>query len=168
MSTQNSIRSMAIHKFNELLPGRVNSSKGNAAFRKAVVVFLVENAKCSWAAACTHYNHAFQLAKVAKSTLIEGLGRAEGKNNGGRKRKQGISIFRQPMPLLLGYSPNLSALLQAPLLPLLPEVVETPQTFTVLRCKDGEEVGTGLSKAEAEKLVADAKKAKKAKLMIKE
>lgn len=69
-------------KFVELLPKR--AEMGNTAFRKAVIMWAVEEFDITVASACTHYNHAFKVAKAATPELVEGLGRPEDKK-GGRK-----------------------------------------------------------------------------------
>lgn len=61
--------------------------KGNTAFRKHVMGTLMEQFDCTLASAATHYNDALQLVKAATPELVSGLGRPEGKNNGGRKKK---------------------------------------------------------------------------------
>jgi hypothetical protein len=61
--------------------------KGNTTFRKHVMATLMEQFGCTLASAATHYNDALQLVKAATPELVSGLGRPEGKNNGGRKKK---------------------------------------------------------------------------------
>lgn len=194
MAKQNSIRSAVNGKFIEMLPQL--KELGGRNFRHEVLKWAHETLGITWNAACTHYNFAFQRIKQSEPELVVGLGRPEGKNNGGRKKKATEVTIVTPAvaPLLLTYSapvatslagamvglehlfaeeqveqqaPDLSVLLQPPLLPLLPEVTAEPQLFTVVRCKDGAEVGTGLTQEEAEAMVAKAAAAKKAKLQIK-
>lgn len=194
MAKQNSIRSAVNGKFIAMLPQL--ATLGGRNFRHEVLKWAHETLGITWAAACTHYNFAFQRIKQSEPELVVGLGRPEGKNNGGRKKKtSAVTIVTPAAPLLLTYTaapastslagamaglehlfaeeqveqqaPDLSVLLQAPMLPLLPEVAVEPQLFTVVRCKDGAEVGTGLTKEEAEAMVAKAAAAKKAKLQIK-
>lgn len=174
MSKQ-SIRTVANNMFLERLPTR--AAQGNLLWRKGIILDLVELTGCTIAAASTHYNYAFKRIKQSEPELVVGLGRPEGKNNGGRKRKQVPAqpkFFQPSGMLLLGYTPapvNLDVLLQAPLVPLLPTVEQVepePTTYTVVRCKDGAEVATGLSKEDADALISKHAAAKKAKLMIKE
>ena len=174
MSKQ-SIRTVANNMFLERLPTR--AAQGNLLWRKGIILDLVELTGCTIAAANTHYNYAFKRIKQSEPELVVGLGRPEGKNNGGRKRKQVPAqpkFFQPSGMLLLGYTPapvNLDALLQAPLVPLLPTQEQQepePTTYTVVRCKDGAEVATGLSKEDADALISKNAAAKKAKLMIKE
>lgn len=75
MTQQNSIRSICNATFNAKLPSRENNRLGNAAFRKGVIVALIESTGCTWNAACTHYNHSLQLARKATPELCVGLGR---------------------------------------------------------------------------------------------
>jgi hypothetical protein len=168
-----SIRSAVNTKFVEMLPQL--AVIGGKKFRRTILDWSVETLEITMAAAATHYNHAFHRIKECEPELVQGLGRPEGKNNGGRKRKGAAAPAAAPVaPLLLTYTPaaapalDLSVLLQAPLLPLLPEVAVEPQLFTVVRCKDGAEVGTGLTKEAAEEMIAKAAAGKKAKLQIKE
>ena len=96
-----SIRMIAIEMFQSRLVLR--ATIGDKAFRKGLILDLAEITGCTIAAASTHYNYAFQLAKKEIPAQVVGLGRAEGKNNGGRKRKQAPAV---PAPvLLLGYTP---------------------------------------------------------------
>ena len=175
MTAKQSIRTVANNMFLERLPTR--TAQGNLLWRKGIILDLVELTGCTIAAASTHYNYAFKRIKESEPELVAGLGRPEGKNNGGRKRKQAPAA---PAPLLLltynptpvaAQAPNLDALLQAPLVPLLPTQEQQepePTTYTVVRCKDGAEVATGLSKEDADALISKNAAAKKAKLMIKE
>lgn len=172
MSKQNTIRAAASMMFLQLLPSR--SEVGNKMFRRNVMHYLCETHDCTVAAAATHYNYAFQDVKRGAAELVRGLGRAEGKNNGGRKKKLAVAVQITAAPmLLLGYTPSkfkidIKALLQVPLLPLTPQLVVVPQLFTVVRSRDGAEVGTGLTQDEALAMIHRAAAGKKAKLQIKE
>lgn len=181
MSTSQSIRSIAVQMFADRLPQR--STVGDKAFRKGIILDLAEQTGCTIAAASTHYNHAFQGAKVAVPALVIGLGRPEGKNNGGRKRKVIPVPVQAPAPLLLlTYTPtvpkpvvDLSVLLQplqTPLLPT-PQVEEQPaaqeetvRLYSVQRAKDGAVVAEGLTQEAADAMVAKAAAGKKAKLVV--
>jgi len=168
MSKQNSIRSAVNTKFMELLPQL--KTIGGKAFRRTVLDWAVESLQITMAAAATHYNHAFQRIKNSEPELVAGLGRPEGKNNGGRKKKASNEATPavSAAPLLLTYTPAAVISDAAAMAGLEQVLAAEPQTFTVVRCKDGEEVGTGLSKEEAEAMIAKAAAGKKAKLMIKE
>jgi hypothetical protein len=173
MTAKQSIRTVANNMFLERLPTR--AAQGNLLWRKGIILDLVELTGCTIAAASTHYNYAFKRIKESEPELVAGLGRPEGKNNGGRKRKQVPAqpkYFQPSGMLLLGYTPapvNLDALLQAPLVPLLPAAQQQepePTTYKVVRCKDTSEVATGLSKEDAQAMLDKAAAGKKAKLMM--
>jgi hypothetical protein len=104
MSQEKGIRAFARKVFVEKLPQR--AALGNRFWRKAVRQAIIDAfAGTSESAASTHYNDAFHfvkkaikgdadtLAKIGTYTaeqlkdLVGDLGRAEGKNNGGRKKK---------------------------------------------------------------------------------
>ena len=145
MSKANSTRQLANTMFLARLPQRATA--GDKAFRKGIILDLVEQTGCTIAAASTHYNHAFQRVKESEPELVKGLGRPEGKNNGGRKRKQ--------VPA------------EAPASPvddLTPDLQEPQQVFEVRRCKDSVVVATGLSFEDAKALVEKHVQQKKAKL----
>ena len=86
MTAKQSIRTVANNMFLERLPTR--AAQGNLLWRKGIILDLVELTGCTIAAASTHYNYAFKRIKGSEPELVVGLGRPEGKNNGGRKRKQ--------------------------------------------------------------------------------
>ena len=188
MSKPNSIRSAVNTKFVQMLPEL--PVLGGKKFRRIILDWSVETLEITMAAAATHYNHAFHRIKECEPELVQGLGRPDDKNNGGRKKKTAAApeitprdavlanflkaFAPTPTTLLLGYTPaaavqpiDLNVLLQAPVLPLLPQVEAVAQTYTVVRCKDGAEVATGLSKEAADEMVAKAAAGKKAKLQIK-
>ena len=83
-------RAAAFAKFNEYLPLR--AELGNTAFRKSVIHDLMEMFNCSLGSASTHYNNAFKMAKLKTPELVEGLGRAPEKNNGGRKPSVVVNV----------------------------------------------------------------------------
>ncbi len=169
MSKPNSIRSAVNTKFIEMLPQL--ATIGGKAFRRQILDWSVEKLEITMSAAATHYNYAFHRIKEGEPELVVGLGRPEGKNNGGRKKKTAAAPVLAPAaPLLLTYTPaqhDLSVLLELPATPLPMNTVAELWNFTVVRCKDGAVVGTGLSEQEAEEMVAKAVAAKKAKLEIK-
>jgi hypothetical protein len=84
------IRPACTAKFIETLPQR--TELGNTRFRKNIIGYVMEEFGATLAAASTHYNHSFKVVKAVTPELVEGLGRPEGKNNGGRKRKVSASI----------------------------------------------------------------------------
>lgn len=139
------IRPFCNAKFRELLPQR--AQLGNTEFRRAVMNSLIENFGCSLASAATHYNHSFKVVKTENAALVEGLGRADDKK-GGRKKKQAVAAPTQAVPMLL--------------LTYTPAVV----LHSVVKAKDGTVVAENLTLADAEALVAKAAAAKKAKLQI--
>ena len=83
-------RAAAFAKFNEYLPLR--AELGNTGFRKSVIHDLMEMFNCSLGSASTHYNNAFKMAKLKTPELVEGLGRAPEKNNGGRKPSVVVNV----------------------------------------------------------------------------
>lgn len=72
-------------------------TKGNTEFRKHVMGTLMEQFGVTLASAATHYNDALQLVKSATPELVSGLGRPEGKNNGGRKKKVAETVQLDPI-----------------------------------------------------------------------
>ena len=131
------------HKFSEMLPQL--AALGNYTFRRTILNWTIEQYGVTMASAATHYNHSFQAVKKAAPELVAGLGRPEGKNNGGRKRK---------IELTAAEVEGVAA------------VVEVPEQteFTVKKKSDGSVVAEGLSFEDATALVAKAAAAKKAKL----
>ena len=129
-------------KFNEMLPQL--AALGGKAFRRVILDWTVENYGVTMASASTHYNHSFQAVKEAAPELVAGLGRPEGKNNGGRKRKVELT----------------AAEVEGTAAVEIPEQTE----FTVKKKSDGSVVAEGLSFEDATALVAKAAAAKKAKL----
>lgn len=161
------IRPAAIAKFAELLPTR--ATVGNARFRAEVRFFLIENFGITGAAASTHYNHAFQEAKKVPELagLLAGLGRPEGKNSGGRKKK----VVPEAATLISeGVKENTSTL-TVTVNPAADDANDAGETaaeqtlFTVKKKSDGTVVGT-FSFEDATALVAKAKAAKKAALYM--
>ena len=148
-----------------------NDNKANTRFRAAVRHFLIENYGVTDAAASTHYNEAFQLVKAATPELVSGLGRPEGKNNGGRKKK--VAPVAAPT-LLLTYTPPVvvSTLISEGV----KENTSThtisvnppaaPTLYTVRKASTGEVVAEDVALDVAEKLVAKAISGKKAKLVF--
>ena len=159
------IRPACNAKFLELLPTRADI--GNTAFRKNVMFYVMEEFGCTNPAAATHYNHAFQECKKATPELVIGLGRPEGKNNGGRKKK--AVVVAEAVALLLGYTPEAATLLSEGIkenTSTLTVTVNPAATFTVRKKSDGTVIAMGLSQEAADTLVAKAKAAKKAALEI--
>jgi len=147
MAKANSIRTAANTMFLQLLHSR--KEVGNKAFRRNVMHYLVETFDITVAAAATHYNHAFQRIKASEPELVVGLGRPEGKNNGGRKKKLALTAAEVTGQAADELTPNLGE----------------PQTeFTVKRKHDGAVVAEGLNFEDAREMVAKAAAQKKAKL----
>jgi hypothetical protein len=163
-----------------------NDNKANMRFRKAVRFFLIENYGVTEAAASTHYNDALQLVKDATPELVAGLGRPADKNNGGRKKKDAVGttrdallanmlkatgkapaaddsddLYQEALAAVAGSIPIVDAVDQAPAQA---EVAE--KTYTVTKASDGTVIAEGVSLDVAEKLVAKAVTAKKAKLVF--
>jgi hypothetical protein len=89
--SKNNARAAAFAIFNSHLPSR--KERGNTAFRKAVIVEIMEAFDCTLSSASTYYNTAFKEAKLKTPELVEGLGRPAGKNNGGRKAKIVVNVI---------------------------------------------------------------------------
>ena len=82
------IREFAVATFNEKIAKRNNKEYGSdTAFRKDVVCTIAEQFDISIGAASSAYNYAKQQLTLTNPQLVEGLGRPEGKNNGGPKKK---------------------------------------------------------------------------------
>lgn len=129
------IRTGCNFKFNEMLAKRAEI--GNKAFRKHVIMWVVEEYGVSIASACTHYNHSFKEVKRVAPELVEGLGRPEDKK-GGRKPKAKVEAVT---------------------------VIETkPVTYNVYKKADASLVASDLSFEDATALVNKAAAQKKAKL----
>ena len=153
-------RAAAKAKFMELLPTR--GDVGNMKFRANVRFFLIEEFGCTDNAASTHYNHAFQECKKTNPELlgpvtgaageVPALGRPEGKNNGGRKRKV--------------TDENAAAGTDANTETTTPPVEDEVKLYNVVKAKDKSLVLFGVSLADAEAAVAKAAAGKKAKLEI--
>lgn len=88
--SKNTARAAAFAIFNSHLPSR--KERGNTAFRKAVIVEIMEAFDCTLSSASTYYNTAFKQAKLETPELVEGLGRPADKNNGGRKAKILVNV----------------------------------------------------------------------------
>ena len=80
------IREFACAVFNEKIKKRKEYSS-DTAFRKDVVCTIAEQFDISIGAASSAYNYAKQQLTLTNPQLVEGLGRPEGKNNGGPKKK---------------------------------------------------------------------------------
>lgn len=91
--SKNTARAAAFAIFNSHLPSR--KERGNTAFRKAVIVEIMDTFDCTLSSASTYYNTAFKQAKLETPELVEGLGRPAGKNNGGRKAKIVVNVVER-------------------------------------------------------------------------
>lgn len=85
------IREYVNNKFAELLPQR--TEMGNTAFRKAVMMAAVAEYGISVASAATHYNHSLKTVRELDPTLVDGLGRPEGKK-GGRPVIHAVTVVK--------------------------------------------------------------------------
>jgi hypothetical protein len=161
------IRPACNAKFMELLPQR--AELGNTRFRKTVMAFVMDEFGTTNPSAATHYNHAFQKCKAEHPELVVGLGRPEGKNNGGRKKKvEAATVDAAPVNF---FPCGGFLLLPAPAVAAEPVDVsdltpdtETQTVFAVRKKADDSVVAEGLSFEAAQALVAKAIAAKKAKL----
>ena len=82
------IREFACAVFNAKIAKRNNKEySSDTAFRKDVVCTIAEQFDISIGAASSAYNYAKQQLTLTNPQLVEGLGRPEGKNNGGPKKK---------------------------------------------------------------------------------
>jgi hypothetical protein len=144
------IRVNVNNKFVELLPQR--AALGNTKFRASVIAYAMEEFGISITSAATHYNHAFKVVKVADPVAVEGLGRPEGKNNGGRKKKAVVVAEAVAVLLSEGVKENTSTHTVT---------VNPVQTvFNVCKKADGEVVASGLSFEDASAMVARGRNAK--------
>ena len=82
------IREFAVATFNAKLVARNNKEYANdTAFRKDVVCTIADKFNITIGAASSAYNYAKLQVTQATPELVQGLGRPEGKNNGGPKKK---------------------------------------------------------------------------------
>jgi hypothetical protein len=82
------IREFAVVTFNAKLVARNNKEYANdTAFRKDVVCTIADKFNITIGAASSAYNYAKLQVTQATPELVQGLGRPEGKNNGGPKKK---------------------------------------------------------------------------------
>lgn len=162
------IRSGVKFEFNRLLPQL--PTLGGKAFRKAILLWTVEQYECTMNAAATHYNFAKHEATKANPELVAGLGRAPEKNNGGRKKKV-VDEFvgpLQPVGTLIssGIKPNTSThtVTTNPVDDGLCPEGNVQTEWKVCKKADGTVIAEGLSFEDAKALVARAAAQKKAKL----
>lgn len=140
---------------------------GGKAFRRAILDWTVENYGVTMASASTHYNFSLHAAKKATPELVAGLGRPEGKNNGGRKKGNTVPAV-VPFETVEQYKARMTAELNAPVVEaviVVEAAVSTEQTEFEVRVKKTDAVvATALSFEAAKALVEKAKAAKKATL----
>lgn len=87
------IREFACAVFNAKIAKRNNKEySSDTAFRKDVVCTIAEQFDISIGAASSAYNYAKQQLTLTNPQLVEGLGRPEGKNNGGPKKKATATV----------------------------------------------------------------------------
>lgn len=145
-------------KFKEMLPQL--AALGGKMFRREILDWTVENYGVTMASASTHYNHSFQTVKEAAPELVAGLGRPEGKNNGGRKRKAAEVVITGTV-----ISQGVKAHTATHTVTTNPAAEIPEQTvFTVKKKSDGSVIAEGVSFEDATALVAKAKAAKKSSL----
>lgn len=140
------IRPFCNAKFKEMLAKR--AELGNKRFRSEVRTSVIEGFGCTPEAASTHYNHSFQECKKSNPELVEGLGRAEGKNNGGRKKK----VVVEAVATLPGDAQDAG------------ETAPVQTLFTVKKKGDDTVIAVDVSFEAAQALIAKAAAAKKSKL----
>lgn len=162
------IRPAVLNKFVELNELRRRGlepfvgKKANTIFRRAVTDFLETEFGIPITAAATHYNYAFQEVKKLNAELVDGLGRPEDKNNGGRKKKVlGSMMPSSGSAYALGFvGPMQPAAPAEELQPADPVQTE----FKVCKKSDGTLVAEGLTLEAAKAMCDKAAAAKKAKL----
>jgi len=171
------IRPYANNKFVELNNLRNRGELTNTQFRKNVIADLMDQFSITLASAATHYNHAFKTVKALNAEIVSGLGRAEDKK-GGRKRKVVAVVVPMeiaPVEFIDQQYMEAVAAVSGAIGPVEAVVDQVPndsdaapvaeKTYTVTRAKDGVVVAEGLALSDAEALVAKAIAAKKAKLV---
>jgi hypothetical protein len=180
------IRPFCNAKFMYLLPTRVNSREGNVKFRKDVMGAVMEAFGATLASAATHYNHSFIEARKLGANdptiaaLLVGLGRPEDKK-GGRKPKAKAEqapdgaapaspeppppaeegATAESNPETAGEELNSTEVKGDVAWPHAEGY--TAPTYTVSK-KDGTVVASGLTKEQADELIAKAKASKKGTL----
>lgn len=135
-------------KFAEMLPQL--KELGGKKFRRIILDWTVEQYGVTMASASTHYNFSLHAAKVATPALVEGLGRPEGKNNGGRKKKEAAEVVVAADPEALALEAG--------------ETVPVQTVFTVRKKKDDSMVAENLNFEDAKAMIEAAALQKKAKL----
>jgi hypothetical protein len=78
------IRETALQLFQRNL--KIAQKQGGTPFRRKVMDALIAQFDITLASAATHYNYALNVVRNQDPTVVEGIGRAPGKNNGGRPR----------------------------------------------------------------------------------
>ena len=81
------IRALADHLFEERNPQRLAGEMSNTDFRKGICLDLEDQCGATPSSAAMAYNYAKKKFTQEHPELVEGLGRAPDKNNGGRRRK---------------------------------------------------------------------------------
>ena len=80
------IRLLAVQLFAERNPLRIAGEIGNTDFRKGICLDLEDRCAATPSSAAMAYNYAKKKFAEQHPELVEGLGRAPEKNNGGRRR----------------------------------------------------------------------------------
>lgn len=144
---------------------------GGKKFRREILDWTVAQYGVTMASASTHYNFAAHSTRKATPELVEGLGRAPEKNNGGRKK--GSSKAVTPSQLLAnvmkarGVVPGVAVVTTTTEAAADKQALEeAAATLYTVKRKDGTIVAENVSQEAADALVAAAKKAKKGTLII--
>ncbi len=135
-------------------------SKANTKFRKDVMSYLVTQFNITVASAATHYNEAFKFVKSQNAESVKGLGRAEDKK-GGRKKK----VQAEAAAPVTTEGTQEAAPVEAPAEATVAAAAPAVRLYTVKRAKDGTVVAENLTEEQATELVERAARAKKARLI---
>jgi hypothetical protein len=190
------IRPYCNNKFVELNERRRRGELSNTQFRKNVIADVMEQFGITLASAATHYNHAFKNLKELNAELVSGLGRPEDKKGGRKPKAKpeaapatnddSATMSDVASSVMLGGDdssddappPAAQITLEASQVGLegLGQQEEAPQgdapqepavqTFSVYKVAKGTLVAEGLTREQADELVAKAAAAKKAKLEV--
>lgn len=162
------VRKGILVKFNEMVSNGQLKELGGRKFRRTLMDWAMEQYSVTNSAAATHYNFAFHDAKKNTPEAVAGLGRAEGKNNGGRKKKPVATAVDPVDAAAEAGKEAVAQTLEAAVGNAEAEVAAAKgvDLFTVTK-KDGTVIAEGLTQEQADDLVAKAKAAKKGNLLIK-
>lgn len=157
-------------EFNELRRRNADpfvGPKANTLFRAAVIDYLIENFGITLASAATHYNEAFKHVKELNSELVDGLGRAEDKKGGRKPKAEVVATTATEQKTEAAAETGTATITDAAAMVGLEGLLkEEPELCSVVKSKDGSVVAEGITREQAEQLVAKAASQKKAKLEI--